>query len=135
MLGDFGGLVVGDGGGEDRDVRFLDPILDGLIHLLRGLDGNEVDSVGDVDDGGSGNENHAMAALLGGFGEGVTHFSRGAIGEVANGIDGLAGGACGDEDGHGFVLTAFDDSEDFFDGSESAHALDIHRQGRLRQGR
>lgn len=105
--GDFCRCPVGDSRGHDEAVGPLER----RQHLLEHFGGCE-----DVTDGDSGrwrdadragNEAHLVAARLRSGGEGVAHLAGRSVADEADGINGFASGAGGDEDakGGGFGVT------------------------------
>lgn len=95
---DLSGPVIGYGGGEDRDVGCGEVKLDGLEHFSGGFDRQEIDPRGNVEVGGAGDEQDAVFEAGGGGGEGVAHFARRAVRQVADRVERFAGGAGGDEE-------------------------------------
>ena len=79
LLGDVGRLVVSNCGCENCDVRFFDPMLDGIIHFLGAFHGNVVDEVRDIQMGRARYEDDAVALLGRGLSDGVTHFPGGFV--------------------------------------------------------
>ena len=93
VVSNGGGPVVRHGGSLDQDIGVGDLLPDRVEHVRRGGDvprlyeGNRVqgDRAGDQDDLG--------AAQHGLVGNGVAHLARAVVGQIADGIQGLLGGA------------------------------------------
>src|SRR5579884_133459 len=91
--------VVGDGGGEEGDVRVLERERSGE-HRLGGRGRDRLDARR-RGDGEVGREQDDLGAAAPGLlGERDAHPARGAVAEEADRVDGLARAARGDEDAH-----------------------------------
>ncbi len=93
---DDGRAVVGDGGRHDDEVGRVGSREHGLGHLGGGLDLDHLDAGGDRQVG-RGHEGDLGAELGGDLGQGVALPPRGAVREVADRVDRLAGAPGGDE--------------------------------------
>ena len=98
VLRDGGGAVVRHGGGLDEDIRLRKGILHGLQHILGGDHGPDGNAHGGLQGGGAGDQGHLRAPEGGLPGDGVAHAAAGVVGEVADGVQGLLGGARRDGD-------------------------------------
>ena len=91
------GGVVGHGGGLDDDVGVLGLSGYGLIHILSGDNGDCAHERRILQRRGAGHQSHIRAPEHGRVGDGIAHFAAGMVGEIAHRIQGLLGGAGGDE--------------------------------------
>src|SRR5690606_15065090 len=96
-LGGRGGGEVGHGGGGEDEVGV------GVLHrcaveVVGADDVDADDALGGGEGDGPGEEDDLGAAAGGGLGEREAHRAGGAVGEEADGVEGLARGAGGDED-------------------------------------
>src|SRR5277367_4055915 len=118
LLGRFERAIVGDGSGLDDDGGLVHAAEYGGTHLLRSDYRDDFDIGGRTQRGRRGDENDARPAAFGGFGQGVSHLSAGAVAEKAHWIEGFAGASGGDE--HRFtdkiVALVQDSQNDFNDG-------------------
>ena len=96
----FGRSVVGDRCGEERSIHLREVVSDRLIHLLSRLDRNKIHPIRHIQRCRAGDEEHSVASMGSGVGDLVAHLSGRAVRQVADGIDGLAGRAGGDQDFH-----------------------------------
>ena len=96
----FSRSVIGDGGGKNSEIVSANLRLHRLIHVGGAFDREIVDSFRDFESGWAGDEKNGMPPFCRRCCERVTHFAGGAIGEIADRIDGLHGWAGSDEDLH-----------------------------------
>src|SRR3989442_13455539 len=79
----------------------------GMMHLVRSPNQDSFDAVGRIERDGPAHQNHAGPAPRGRLGHGITHLAGGAIGEIANWIEILAGGPRGDQNGFSFEVSLY----------------------------
>jgi len=110
----FGGTVVGYGGGEDGDRGGAQAVEDGAAHFFGGANVDAFDACGSLEIYGAADDCYFCAATCGGFGYGVAHFTGGAVGQEAHGVEVFAGWTRGDQDC--FVVQIFLGVESLADG-------------------
>jgi hypothetical protein len=98
---DFGGAIVGYRGGHDEGIVGLKFAEDGLVHLGGSFNVDAADALRHGDGDGAEDEGDVVADARGGGGEGGAHAAGAAVGDVADGVDGLARGAGGEEEAEG----------------------------------
>ena len=104
MRRDIGRGIVGDGSAKDRYIDARQGAGNGIIHFLRCFHREEIDVIRDIQRGRAGDEDDLGLLSSEGASKRVAHATGGTIAEESDGVDGLAGGPCGDEDFHwGFV--------------------------------
>ena len=91
--------IVGDGGGLDHDGGLRKQVQHSVAHFFGRLDARNFGGAGRRERSRPADQKNARATAQGGFGEGVSHASAGAVGQIAHGIDFFAGGAGGDQHG------------------------------------
>ena len=95
---EVGGGVVRHSGGLDDEVHRFIIRPDRLEHFLRALHADDADKGRRCNIHGTADERDLRAAQHRLTRDGVAHLSRGVVGDEADGVDALAGRACGDED-------------------------------------
>lgn len=96
------GAIVGDGGGHDEDVGVGNFFPQKCAEVLAGTESAEADAgIGGHRGDGAQEERDLHAAASGLVGEGEAHLAGGAVADEPDGVDGLVGGAGGDEESGG----------------------------------
>jgi hypothetical protein len=113
--------VVGDGRGLDYDAGLRQQGHDGIAHFFRGFHPRKFGGSGRGERCWSAHEQHASAAPQSGFGQGVSHSSARAVGEIAHGIDLLPRRASGDQ--YGLAAQILRRAESFHHGSDDGFIL------------
>ena len=94
----MGGAVVGDGGAGDKDMRLGRLLQAGLKHFPGCAHGDEVGPLRRLQRYRAANQGERCARIERGLRQGVTHASRGVVGEIAHGVQRFPGRPGGYQD-------------------------------------